>query len=112
MWSKKAKTLECAVEYYAPHWIVLVRNAGQSTWMAVRDPDKKITVQDEFGDTVRERPAIRVFATPKLASDWVADNLPDVPKVAQRTESEAKAFMKGLSDSRSLAIQPLPTTSS
>jgi hypothetical protein len=99
MWgwrSSNAKKLQCAVEYHAPHWVILLRNAGQKDWRALRDPARKISVQDEFGVEIGKRPAIQSFASIAAATAWITENLKDVERVESRTREEIDNFAKGL----------------
>lgn len=83
-WTKKPKHhVEVAVEYYAPHWVVMIRNPVQKQWSALRDPSKKIQIQDEFGNEAKTRPAIKSFPSAKEANAWIKENLPDSVAVAR-----------------------------
>lgn len=93
---KRAKVLEAAVEYHAPNWVVLIRNPGDVNWVALRDPDVKISIQDEFGKEVRSRPAIKAFGTYDEASSWLGANLKSAKRVDMREPKEIEEFKKGL----------------
>lgn len=88
---KKAKTLEVAVEYYAPHWIVVIRNPGQAHWAALRSKTKMISTQDEFGMEISKRPAIESFPTMQAALDRVKADMGDI-KPIERDASDVRDF--------------------
>jgi hypothetical protein len=104
--TNKAKVLEVAVEYHAPNWIVLIRNAGEIEWSALRDPETKIIIQDEFGKEVRSRPAIKAFGTFDLANAWVDENLKSAERVGMRKHNEIDNFKKGLQKDNDIAKFP------
>jgi hypothetical protein len=102
-WSPKpAQKLEVTVEYHAPHWIVLIRNAGQMEWSALRDPETKISIQDEFGHEIQTRPAIRAFVNVSEAEAWITENLSAASRVGQRTAEEMRAFETRLNAARNI----------
>lgn len=84
MWNKTPKTVEVAVEYYAPHWIVVIRNAGQKHWAALRSKTRMISEQDEFGQEVSRRPAIESFKSMAEAEQWLTANMPSVEPVVRK----------------------------
>ena len=88
---------EVAVEYRAPHWMILIRNPGQKTWEPVRSTEKKVMVQDEFGVSVKTYPAIASFPTQGAAEQWVAANVKEHYRKA-RSKSEFTTWMKGGTD--------------
>lgn len=94
--SGRAKTLEVGVEYFKSHWVVLIRNAGQLQWRALRDAEKKVVVQDEFGEVVATRPAIRAFASYDEAEAWVDENLKSAKRVDKRASQAAQTYLQGL----------------
>lgn len=77
----KKTTIECAVEYSAPHWIVVIRNPGDTAWSPLRSLEKKVEIQDEFGTVKATRPAIQSFPSKTAADDWVRENMPGVSEV-------------------------------
>jgi hypothetical protein len=89
---------EVAIEYRAPHWMILIRNPGQKKWEPVRSADKKVMVQDEFGVGVKTYPAIASFPTQSAAEQWVATNVKEHYRKA-RTKSEFTAWVAGETDS-------------
>jgi hypothetical protein len=99
---RKAKKLEVAVEYFKSHWVVLIRNAGQAEWRALRDPQKKIVEQDEFGDPVRTRPAIQSFESYDAADEWVSQNLSAAKRVDKRDMQATRAFLQGLDSGQTM----------
>jgi hypothetical protein len=103
--SRTPKTVQVAVEYAAPHWIVLIKNPGQKEWIALRDPQKKIRIPDEFGNEIRTRPAIQSFAHKADADAWVKAHLPESIAVEARKISEVKSFVQSLTDSRSSTLR-------
>lgn len=103
---RKAKVLEVCIEYHPPHWVVLIRNSGQEEWTALRDPNTKIVIQDEFGKEVRSRPAIKGFASFDEADQWVKNNLKSAERVGMRTKSEIEGFKKGLEKDNDIAKLP------
>jgi hypothetical protein len=98
----KAKTLEAAVEYVAPHWTVLIRNIGQKDFTFVRSTTKFISEQDEFGTEINRRPAIQSFKSKGEADAWIMEHLPKVEKVDGVNDSTRqrikRAMGKQLSD--------------
>jgi hypothetical protein len=89
--SKTSKSVQVAVEYYAPHWIVVIRNPGQKHWSALRSKTKNIVVQDEFGFEVSRRPAINSFASMGEADTWIKENMPGIQPVV-RDPKEVREF--------------------
>jgi hypothetical protein len=73
--TNRKQVIEVAVEYRAPHWMVLTRNPGQKTWEPVRSKTRKVNVQDEFGVIVKTYPAIESFSTQECAETWIQDNI-------------------------------------
>ncbi|QBQ74555.1 hypothetical protein BcepSauron_175 [Burkholderia phage BcepSauron] len=73
---RKAQVIEAAVQYSAPHWIVMIRNPGQKEWIPLLDTDKKAESQNEFGEVVKSRHAIRTFNNAIEAQNWIASNMP------------------------------------
>lgn len=110
MFNPRARVLQVAVEYHAPHWIVLIRNAGQKEWSALRDPDTKISVQDEFGAEIQTRPAIKSFPTVTAASEFVTENLKEAERVGQRSAEDVTAFVIGLNKPRANLQAMHPTS--
>jgi hypothetical protein len=93
--SKSTKTTEVAIEYYAPHWIIVIRNPGQKSWAALRSKTKFIRTYDEFGEEVSKRPAIESFKNMTEALDWVRDNMPTIAPIA-RSAAEMEDFGRKL----------------
>jgi hypothetical protein len=91
----KGTIVECAVEYSAPHWIVVIRNPGEITWTPLRSRTVKVEVQDEFGDVKSTRPAIQSFASKSEADTWVKENMPgvsEVPRTGQQRNGDREWF--------------------
>jgi hypothetical protein len=85
--NKKATEIQAAVEYCAPHWIVVIRNPRESKWTPLRSLTKKVRVQDEFGNEKSSRPAIESFESKQKADVWVKENMPGVA-LTQRSSVE------------------------
>ena len=81
-----------ALEYRAPHFIVLIRSPGQSKWIPVRSLTKKVRVQDEFGTEVKSYPAIEPFPTQGAAEQWIADNIPNHTRRARPQEGGLRSL--------------------
>ena len=79
--NKKAEVVQAAVEYCAPHWIVVIRNPGETKWTPLRSLTKKVRVQDEFGNEKSSRPAIESFPSKSEADEWVQSHMPGVSVV-------------------------------
>lgn len=94
----KAGKVQVAVEYYAPHWVVLIKNPGSKDWVSLRDIRKFIKVYDEFGDEISKRPAIRSFSNDQEARTWVQENLPSA-EYQKRSTSEMRKFLSGVAPS-------------
>jgi len=92
MFNRKSKTLAVTIEYRAPHWMVLIRNPGQTKWEAVRSSAKKVRVQDEFGLEVKSYPAIEAFTSMEAAETWITDNVTKHERTA-RSKSEMKSWL-------------------
>jgi hypothetical protein len=95
MWNKTPKTVQVAVEYYAPHWIVVIRNAGQKHWAALRSKTKMIVEQDEFGQEISKRPAIHSFVNMAEAQEWVTNNMPGTETIV-REARDVQSFAQKL----------------
>jgi hypothetical protein len=91
----KAKVPEYAIEYNQGHWVIAVRNQGQKAWTMLRDENKPIHVQNEFGDVIQTRPAVRTFPSPALAQDYATENLKGLASV-HRKPDEIEAAGKAL----------------
>lgn len=94
---KEAGKIQHAIEYVAPHWVVLLRNPGQKHWTALRSTTKMIRVPNEFNDIVESRPAIETFPSMKAASDWVTEHLPGSAVVTRKDGEIEKFLMKAKS---------------
>ena len=82
--SAKATEVQAAVEYCAPHWIVVIRNPGEVRWVPLRSLTKKVVVMDEFGNEKSSRPAIESFESKQAADEWVKANMPGTTVSARR----------------------------
>lgn len=87
LFNKKPTVLQAAVEYCAPHWIVIIRNPREAKWTPLRSRTKKVRIQDEFGNEKSSRPAIESFTSKGDADAWVSEHMPGV-QVVQRTPVE------------------------
>jgi hypothetical protein len=100
--SRKAKGIEVAVEYQAPHWLVLIKNSGRKEWEAVRDLTKRIVIQDEFGDNIETRPAIKSFKTVGEAETWIKENMPQA-EAKNAQDKSIRNWAKGLTETNQAA---------
>jgi len=98
--NRAPKTVQVAIEYVAPVWIVLIQNPGQKNWIALRDPMRKISVQDEFGTVIKTRPAIQGFSHKADADAWVKQYLPEAVPVPAHKAKQVKTIVQSLNDSR------------
>jgi len=98
--NKNKGHIKVAVEYIAPHWVVLIQNPGQKKWAALRDREKLLELKNLLGDTVKSVQAIQTFTTQAEAMKWRTENLPESVLVA-RTHSEIEKFLI-------VANQPIP----
>jgi hypothetical protein len=71
-----ARTVQASVQYVRGHWIVVIRNAGQSHWTPVLDHSKQVPEHDIFGEVVRNRPAVMTFEDMKEAETWIKNAIP------------------------------------
>lgn len=92
LFNKKKEVLQLAVEYRAPHWMVLIRNPGQKNWEPVRSSTRKVSIQDEFGAIVKTYPAIESFRTQEDAETWVRENV-TVHERKSRKKSEYRMWV-------------------
>lgn len=83
--SGKAKTTECCSLYSRGHWVVMIRNTGNSNWNPVLDHSKLITDQNAFGEVVRTRPAVMTFETKTEADNWIKNSVPEAAKTMNQT---------------------------
>jgi hypothetical protein len=81
-----------ALEYRAPHFIVLIRSPGQSKWIPVRSATRKVTVQNEFGTPIKTYAAIEPFPTQGAAEQWIADNVPNHTRKARPQEGGLRSL--------------------
>ncbi len=73
--SSKTIRVKTAVEYLAPHWVVLIQNPGHKKWVAVRSATKKVIKMNDFGEMMSETPAVESFPTERAAEDWIKENI-------------------------------------
>jgi hypothetical protein len=81
-----------AIEYRAPHFIVLIRSPGQSKWIPVRSATRKVTVQNEFGTAIKTYAAIEPFPTQAAAEQWVELNVPNNVRKARPQEGGLRSL--------------------
>jgi hypothetical protein len=91
---RAVQEVQFAVEYQAPHWIVMIRNPGQKNWVALRNPAKKIMEFNEFGEVTNSRSAVWSFANKAEADAWVSENLKGALQIHRNT-SELKELLRG-----------------
>lgn len=96
--TKRSQAIEVAIEFRAPHWMVLIRNPGQKTWEPVRSKTRKVNVQDEFGSIVKTYPAIESFSNQEAAEDWISENIPKCER-KPRIQSKFATWLSGEKDS-------------
>lgn len=89
----KAAQVKVAVEYIAPHWVVLIQNPGHKSWIALRNPTKMIRVMNHFNDAVKQFPAIETFSSNERAGAWVKEHLPEA-QVVQRSHGDVEKFLQ------------------
>lgn len=85
-------SIKACVEYCAPHWVVLIQNPGAKDWTALRSTTKTVRIPNEFGDVVKQYPAIETFPSKAEASKWISQNIPGV-ETASRKHSEIEKFL-------------------
>lgn len=89
---KKQVQIDVAVEYCAPHWVILIRNPGQKNWSALRSKTKTVNVHNSFGEVVSCFQAIETFESHKDAMQWVKSHL-DLDQPTARKDSEIEKFL-------------------
>jgi hypothetical protein len=100
----KQTEVSVAVEYVAPHWVVLIRNPGQKGWNALRSTTRKVSVQNEFGEVVKTFPAIEPFKSKADAQAWITEHLGSAATVTRRDSEIEKFLMRAKSPVGSLEV--------
>lgn len=94
---KKSTEVAIAVEYVAPHWVILIQNPGQKDWTALRSPTKQVRIPNEFGDVVKSYPAIETFPNKVAAEAWASEHLSGAERLARKNSEIEKFLLKAKS---------------
>ena len=81
-----------AIEYVAPHFVVLIQNPGQRGWVSLQSTKKNVQIPNRFGDIVKTIRAIESFPTRALAEAWVKEHMPEAELVA-RSNADIEKFL-------------------
>ncbi|QRE00098.1 hypothetical protein [Burkholderia phage BCSR5] len=72
---KGNKPTQIAIEYDAPHWVILIHNPGQSFWTPLLSKHRFNEIKDDYGVVVKKRPIIESFASYEEAERHANENL-------------------------------------